>query len=1754
MEASARLVGRQVGDFRLVDWIGEGGMGAAFRAEQLTLRRDAVVKVIAAPDVSEEAKHRFLREARLASRLDHPYAAHVYAFGAEDDGLLWIAMELVRGIPLDRMLADQGVMPLQRFVPFFDRLCEVIYSAHEQGIIHRDIKPANVMAVRRAGRLLPKLLDFGIARTALEVEEAPAGEVSDSPLDASTRPITMRGKLVGSPEYMAPEQWVDAARATPRTDLYALAITAYEMLSGRRPFTGPTVLAVARAHARADVPPLGPGLPAALDHVFARALAKREAQRYDNVLELAAAIRDAARELAIGSVTDLDEVVRDTFVQSGPQPLAEALLELAAAREPGAAWEAGWCVVGVLARVLGAIALGSAARIGERTLPDAAAARVRALVERGLDVEEWLALGAELTAPFADKAQGHPVPDLVAAFASGLFAPLLALRGGGDAVDAERVQLLLGELGKVLRGCAFLVDYRWVAARAGGGELWMGPRRHPRERVELPATALAGTLWLVDGDGAPVLELSPLVHIAPPAPGADDEAFVLDGPAKRGARAVAWPREFERYDDGLWQFVDQQLVPLRDRGAAAEAGDVAPYRGLSSFGPGDAAMFFGREREVEATVNRLRVQPLIAVVGPSGVGKSSFVHAGVVPALPETWQTISLRPGASPLAAVESRLGAAGIVASGLADKLRGEPRALGAALEDGARRQGTRIVVVIDQLEEMFTQCRDAATRDQFARALSAIGGESSPVHVVLTLRDDFLVRAAELPGLGARLQAGLELVTLPDPNALRRILVEPLRRVGYAFENEALPDEMVSSVREHPGALALLSFAAAKLWELRDRGFRHIPKRAYEAIGGVAGALARHAEDTLSALPGEDHALVRELFRHLVTSEGTRATLLRAEAIQLLGKSHGAERVIETLVERRLIVGYEGDAQTERIEVIHEALLTAWPRLVQWQREDAEGARLRDQVRSAARQWGERGKPKGLLWRGEALVELKLWRSRYNAALTDLEHEFTAASVADDARSRRLRRLGFAAVLAGLVIGIIVLQRANGVAERNADDARRRALALLVEQGRASLVAGHPQEAMVYLAQAYQDGAGDANLPYLLGVGERALVGEQLVLRGHGKGAKWGELTADGAHVVTAANDGKIRVWSARTGALEHELVACSGPQFVYPQLSPDGGILTWGMMEAPAMWDAATGARRFALPVPAGSSAVMSKDGRTIATLEPGKLRTWNADGTPRGERAIATDPSLYLQIDGDRYVADVADGTAVGTLDLAAPPRVIEKAHNSFSGAGGSKLAAIRTGNRMLLWDLDQPQPEPRALEGHGRELLNAAFSPDGTQLATGSADHSAKIWDVATGRMLVSLDGHVGFVFAIAWSPDGKLVATGSTDRTVRVWDARTGATRAVFYGHTDAITAVRFDRGGDRLVSASLDGTVRVFDLHRQTRRIDLAHQGPLTVRFSGDSRRLLVVGQDSTAWVFDVATGAQLAAFGTAAGGKSNRMMWARQRACGDIDATGDAIVVPVGSEAHVIRLADPLHPTVLAAGAPVTCARFAPGDRVVLGTASGQLQIWKHGAREQQVAAHADRIGEIAIDFASGAIATASDDRTAKVGLLDDLEHTLHEAVRANGPVRGVALSLGGRLIATASSDTIARVHDVARGFQLVASHGLSDGEAISFSPDDHRIAVANSKEGAVTIYDARDGRLLAQLGDVRASGWLYAAQFAPDGSVVATADDLGQIRFWPTAIEARPPDVVMHDVTCHVPLALIGSHVVARVTPSCTDMSAQ
>ncbi len=557
--------------------------------------------------------------------------------------------------------------------------------------------------------------------------------------------------------------------------------------------------------------------------------------------------------------------------------------------------------------------------------------------------------------------------------------------------------------GRLLYELTFLADYPLVVPRAQRAERWMGARRPRRTAMSVRAKLVDGQPLLLDADGGVVLTLHPLLQVAAPTPGAPDELFLLDGQGPKGARMVALPGGFQRQEESFWE-QSRTLLGTGDDAPVSALDERAPYRGLSTFRPEDAAVFFGREREAEALVNRLRMQGMVAVVGPSGAGKSSFVQAGVIPSLPSTWKKVTVRPGAQPMATLRARLFKEEI----LVPEAEGDVHAQAQVVRARARQlvDDGALLIVVDQFEELFTLCGDAAERAHYAELLAILGRSADePVRVVLTLRDDFLIRADELAPLRERLALGLQLVTTPVAEDLLRILIEPARRSGYAYDDPKLPAEMVRAVVGQPGALPLLSFTASKLWELRDRLGAALAQSGVRRHGRRGRRLgpARRA-DAGRAAPDDEQPLVREAFRRLVTAEGTRAVLSRRELLEVLGPR--GEPVLEKLINARLLSASESEVESsDQIEVVHEALLAAWPRLVRWRAEDAEGARLRDQLRSAARQWDARGRPRGLLWRDEALAEYRAWRQRFGARSTATEEAFGTASLADAIRGRRIR-----------------------------------------------------------------------------------------------------------------------------------------------------------------------------------------------------------------------------------------------------------------------------------------------------------------------------------------------------------------------------------------------------------------------------------------------------------------------------------------------------------------------------------------------------------------------------------------------------------------------------------------------------------------------------------------------------------------------------------------------------------------------------
>jgi len=335
-------------------------------------------------------------------------------------------------------------------------------------------------------------------------------------------------------------------------------------------------------------------------------------------------------------------------------------------------------------------------------------------------------------------------------------------------------------------------------------------------------------------------------------------------------------------------------ITLRVEGAE----EKHPYPGLASYTEADAEYFFGREAEVESLVRKLGRPRLLAIVGPSGAGKSSFLRAGLVPALPEGWSHVTCQPGDNPFSALADALvPALAGDAEGTRQLLRFGDDAEAAVAAIGRWRKGhEQALLTLDQFEELFTQ-NPPEVQARFAELLGRLPIDAN-VHVLLSMRDDFLFHCHEHLALSPLLSE-LTLLGPPRGAALRRALVQPALTCGYRFEDEALVDEMLGEVAEERGALPLLAFAAARLLERRDRETETLTREAYEQIDGVAGALAQHAEATLERIGTAREELVRELFRNLVTSQGTRAVQDRDELLSEFEDRESADKVLQALID---------------------------------------------------------------------------------------------------------------------------------------------------------------------------------------------------------------------------------------------------------------------------------------------------------------------------------------------------------------------------------------------------------------------------------------------------------------------------------------------------------------------------------------------------------------------------------------------------------------------------------------------------------------------------------------------------------------------------------------------------------------------------------------------------------------------------------------------------------------------------------------
>jgi serine/threonine protein kinase/ABC-type glycerol-3-phosphate transport system substrate-binding protein len=500
-----------------------------------------------------------------------------------------------------------------------------------------------------------------------------------------------------------------------------------------------------------------------------------------------------------------------------------------------------------------------------------------------------------------------------------------------------------------------------------------------------------------------------------------------------------------------------------------------PYKGLRPFLEADMSDFFGRERATQEIQRRLEEDVaesrFLAVVGPSGSGKSSLVRAGLVPALrlgglpgSDGWFFVELVPGARPFEELDAALVRIAVdPRPGLIERLEGE-EGLFRIAEEILPDDDSELFLVIDQFEEVFTHVQDEDMRLSFLDAI--VGATTDPrsrVRVVLTLRADFYDRPLQYKAFGELLARRTYAVTPLSVAELERAVAGPAETVGIAVDPR-LVGEVVAEVADRPGALPLLQYALTELFE--ERRDSTLTLEAYHELGGVSGALARRAEDLYGRLNDTGKVAARQLFLRLVGlgeggSEDTRKRVLRSDLASLEVDRASVEGAIDTFGARRLL-SFDRDPETRgsTVEVAHEALLREWGRLREWIESAREDLRMHARLSAAAREWFEADGSSDYLLTGRRLEQVDETTRRSSIRLTEPERRFLDASLARReaegaverdrrAREARLERRAFTrlrSLVAVLAASTLVAASLTVVAVNRSREAERRRIEALL------------------------------------------------------------------------------------------------------------------------------------------------------------------------------------------------------------------------------------------------------------------------------------------------------------------------------------------------------------------------------------------------------------------------------------------------------------------------------------------------------------------------------------------------------------------------------------------------------------------------------------------------------------------------------------------------------------------------------------
>lgn len=1192
-----------------------------------------------------------------------------------------------------------------------------------------------------------------------------------------------------------------------------------------------------------------------------------------------------------------------------------------------------------------------------------------------------------------------------------------------------------------------------------------------------------------------------------------------------------------------------------------------PYKGLRAFQEADARNFFGRRGVVQVLLNHfypleLREETMsieqklpvrcrfLAVVGPSGSGKSSVVKAGLLPAIRQGripgsshWFVVEMIPSTQPFAELAAALLRVAVhPPNELLTQLQSAATGLHEVLKLILPADG-QLFLHIDQFEELFTLTDDAFVRFQFLESLrQAVEVADSRLRLVLTLRADFYDQPLLFPEFGELIRQGTEVILPLNRQELEEAVVGPGGLAGIQFE-EGLVETIINDVRDEPGSLPLLQYALTELFERRQG--RLLTKEAYQMMGGALGALGRRADELYNGLDVGRQEVARQLFLRLVTlgegTEDTRRRVLRTD-LNSIAKDVGLVNGVIDAFGRYRLLSFDRDpgSRSPTVEVGHEALIRQWGRLREWLDESRGDVRLERQLEIGAADWESAGKDPSFLLRGNRLTQYEEWASHTNLALTQHEQTYLQASIAErnrrqaeeaarqqreaalERRSQRILQVLVIVLCAATILSLLLSGFAfnqSNLAEQNALVAAQNAATATVAQGRA-----YDEAALALSAQAEA-----MEQAHLAATSAAVAVNQEATAASSAMEAK--QSAAESQSLALAANSQALLLsgisdlalsLALEANRLEDVLPAAQlaladaayalGTRLVISghkdnilsvTFSPDEKMaLSASADHTLRLWDLGNGelVRQF--------GSVDNSDptlGHTNSVQD--------ADFAPDGSWIVSTSQ------DGTLIVWDVATGKLLQHWGLDGKGHQGQALSVEVSADGKLVLSAGEDGS-LILWSVEDGTVV-RHFVRHTGTVFSATISPDGLTALSGAEDGLLIWWDLATGKALRVITAHTAPIYSVAFTPDGMGAVAGAfrPDNRASLWNLQTGELLQEFVGHPNGLLSVAVSPDGRQLLTSGVDTSIRLWDLAtgRELQKL-LGHEGLApSVTFNHNGRLMLSGSFDLTVRLWTIVHGANVGRLRLAGDGPSI------------VNVSADGEWVAVGGNRGTIGVWNRTEQTwqwVAAASEEghtdrVSSISFSPDGRQLLSSSfDKKVLLWDVPTGEvlESYLGHSEAVFEVVFSPDGKLAASGSGDSQVVVWQMEGVPASQAEKYRLTahaGIIRSLAFSPDGQWLLSGAGDRQIILWEMSTGNEVRRFVGhQSDVVSLDFNADGTLI-FSGSGDRTVRWWDVQTGQ---EQGRFTLAGVANSVALTPDGRFVVAGSNDGQITVFDMELQDR------------------------------------